>query len=47
VISYERNALGNAVGDSVTPQDILSFRQAEEAGQGMQPGQPQSQPQPQ
>ncbi|ASL24892.1 cytochrome c oxidase subunit II [Azotobacter chroococcum] len=47
VISYERNALGNAVGDSVTPQDILTFRQAEEAGQGMQPGQPQPQPQPQ
>ncbi|WP_460425327.1 cytochrome c oxidase subunit II [Azotobacter armeniacus] len=41
VISYERNALGNAVGDIVTPQDILTFRQAEEAGQGMQPAQPQ------
>ncbi|MFB8830544.1 cytochrome c oxidase subunit II [Azotobacter sp. CWF10] len=41
VITYERNALGNAVGDSVTPQDIHAFRQAEEAGQGMQPAQPQ------
>ncbi|SEJ13925.1 cytochrome c oxidase subunit 2 [Azotobacter beijerinckii] len=45
VISYERNAFGNALGDSVTPQDILAFKQAAEAGQGMQPGQPQPQPQ--
>ncbi|WP_061291822.1 cytochrome c oxidase subunit II [Azotobacter vinelandii] len=41
VITYERNAFGNALGDSVTPQDIHAFRQARETGQGMQPAQPQ------
>ncbi|MFC0708913.1 cytochrome c oxidase subunit II [Azorhizophilus paspali] len=41
VITYERNAFGNALGDSVTPQDIHAFRQAQETGQGTQPAQPQ------
>ncbi|MFP6847851.1 MAG: cytochrome c oxidase subunit II [Pseudomonas sp.] len=30
IITYERNAWGNAVGDMVTPKDILTFKQAQE-----------------
>ena len=30
IITYERNAWGNAVGDLVTPKDILAFKQAQE-----------------
>ena len=30
IITYERNAWGNAVGDMVTPKDILAFKQAQE-----------------
>ncbi len=30
IITYERNAWGNAVGDIVTPQDIVAFKQAQE-----------------
>nr|WP_090446037.1 cytochrome c oxidase subunit II [Pseudomonas benzenivorans] len=30
IITYERNAWGNKVGDLVTPQDILAFKQAQE-----------------
>jgi len=41
VISYERNAFGNALGDMVTPQEIRAFKQAAQADQGMQPAQPQ------
>ena len=41
VITYERNAWGNALGDMVTPQDILAFKKAQEASQGMQPAQAQ------
>ncbi|NHC10011.1 cytochrome c oxidase subunit II [Stutzerimonas degradans] len=33
VITYERNAWGNAKGDMVTPKDVLDFKQAEEATQ--------------
>lgn len=37
VITYERNAFGNAVGDMVSPQDILAFEKAGATSQGMQP----------
>ena len=30
VITYERNAWGNAVGDRVTPQDVAAYQQAKE-----------------
>jgi cytochrome c oxidase subunit 2 len=30
IITYERNAFGNKVGDMVTPKDILAFKQAQE-----------------
>ncbi|WP_296221567.1 cytochrome c oxidase subunit II [Pseudomonas sp. UBA2684] len=30
IITYERNAWGNAVGDMVTPKDILAFKKAQE-----------------
>ncbi|MGV8842152.1 MAG: cytochrome c oxidase subunit II [Pseudomonas sp.] len=30
IITYERNAWGNKLGDMVTPQDILAFKQAQE-----------------
>jgi cytochrome c oxidase subunit II len=30
IITYERNAWGNKVGDMVTPQDIVAFQQAQE-----------------
>lgn len=30
VVTYERNAWGNEVGDMATPQDIVEFKQAEE-----------------
>jgi cytochrome c oxidase subunit II len=30
IITYERNAWGNKVGDIVTPQDIVAFQQAQE-----------------
>jgi cytochrome c oxidase subunit II len=30
IITYERNAWGNRVGDMVTPQDIVAFQQAQE-----------------
>ena len=30
IITYERNAWGNSVGDMVTPKDILAFKQAQE-----------------
>ena len=30
IITYERNAWGNSVGDMVTPKDILDFAQAQE-----------------
>ncbi|UUY09410.1 cytochrome c oxidase subunit II [Pseudomonas sp. J452] len=30
IITYERNAWGNAVGDMVTPKDVLAFKQAQE-----------------
>ena len=30
IITYERNAWGNKVGDMVTPQDVLAFKQAQE-----------------
>ncbi|WXL26099.1 cytochrome c oxidase subunit II [Ectopseudomonas mendocina] len=30
IITYERNAWGNAVGDMVTPKEILAFKQAQE-----------------
>ncbi|EAA3799137.1 cytochrome c oxidase subunit II, partial [Salmonella enterica subsp. enterica] len=30
IITYERNAWGNAVNDMVTPKDILAFKQAQE-----------------
>ncbi|MEX6500535.1 cytochrome c oxidase subunit II [Pseudomonas zhanjiangensis] len=30
IITYERNAWGNQLGDMVTPQDILAFKQAQE-----------------
>ena len=30
VVTYERNALGNSVGDMLTPQDVLTFKQAQE-----------------
>ncbi|HLV16233.1 MAG TPA: cytochrome c oxidase subunit II [Pseudomonas sp.] len=30
VVTYERNALGNNVGDMLTPQDVLAFKQAQE-----------------
>jgi cytochrome c oxidase subunit 2 len=30
IITYERNAWGNKVGDMVTPKDILTFKQAQE-----------------
>ncbi|MNJ58943.1 Gluconate 2-dehydrogenase cytochrome c subunit precursor [compost metagenome] len=30
VVTYERNALGNSVGDMLTPQDVLAFKQAQE-----------------
>jgi cytochrome c oxidase subunit 2 len=30
IITYERNAWGNKVGDMVTPQDIVAFKQAQE-----------------
>ena len=30
IITYERNAWGNKVGDMVTPQDILAFKKAQE-----------------
>ena len=30
VITYERNALGNSVGDMLTPQDVLALKQAQE-----------------
>lgn len=30
IITYERNAWGNAMGDMVTPKDILAFKQAQE-----------------
>lgn len=30
VITYERNAWGNNVGDMVTPKDILDFSKAQE-----------------
>jgi len=30
IITYERNAWGNKVGDLVTPQDIAAFKQAQE-----------------
>jgi len=41
VITYERNAFGNAVGDMVSPQDIVAHKQAAQAAEGMQPAQPQ------
>ena len=30
VITYERNAWGNAMNDMVTPQEVLALKQAEE-----------------
>ncbi|WP_084338992.1 cytochrome c oxidase subunit II [Pseudomonas indica] len=30
IITYERNAWGNKVGDMVTPKDVLTFKQAQE-----------------
>jgi len=30
IITYERNAWGNKVGDMVTPKDILEFKKAQE-----------------
>lgn len=30
IITYERNAWGNNVGDMVTPKDILDFSKAQE-----------------
>ncbi|PTU74453.1 cytochrome c oxidase subunit II [Pseudomonas mangrovi] len=30
IITYERNAWGNNVGDMVTPKDVLTFKQAQE-----------------
>ncbi|CAD5106692.1 hypothetical protein PSEWESI4_00959 [Pseudomonas carbonaria] len=30
IITYERNAWGNKVGDMVTPKDVLAFKQAQE-----------------
>ena len=33
VVTYERNAWGNAKGDMVTPKDVLDFKQAEAATQ--------------
>jgi cytochrome c oxidase subunit II len=30
IITYERNAWGNKVGDMVTPQDIVAAQQAQE-----------------
>ncbi|MDO9625945.1 MAG: cytochrome c oxidase subunit II [Pseudomonas sp.] len=30
IITYERNAWGNKLGDMVTPQDIVAFKQAQE-----------------
>ncbi|MBA1274753.1 cytochrome c oxidase subunit II [Stutzerimonas azotifigens] len=33
VITYERNAWGNKVGDMVLPKDVLAFKQADEASQ--------------
>ncbi len=30
IITYERNAWGNSVGDMVTPQDVVTFKQAQE-----------------
>lgn len=30
IITYERNAWGNQVGDMVTPQEVLAFKQAQE-----------------
>ena len=30
IITYERNAWGNAVGDMLTPQDVVKFKQAQE-----------------
>jgi cytochrome c oxidase subunit II len=30
IITYERNAWGNKVGDMVTPQDIVAFKKAQE-----------------
>jgi cytochrome c oxidase subunit 2 len=30
VVTYERNALGNSVGDMLTPQDVLALKQAQE-----------------
>ena len=33
VVTYERNAWNNKLGDMVTPQNVLTFKQAEEATQ--------------
>ena len=30
IITYERNAWGNTLGDMVTPKDILAFKKAQE-----------------
>ena len=30
IITYERNAWGNAMNDMVTPQEVLALKQAEE-----------------